>query len=193
MRSLAGALAALLGLASLVAVLYAFLTLLPLMADVFTYRRLDHYAPATFETEWVRMGDETAPEAVGHVGAKREVVFLGGLLPHPPRDLNELQDMMVGRERIDIYYDPGARGTSFEGRRLRAIPAPPEGDLRALITGRITHSLLRGYLPAIVLTLLGVLISRLGKGLGCWLYPSVFFLACQPVFMAFILIIEFLT
>jgi hypothetical protein len=194
MRSLAGVLTALLGIASLPAVLYSFLTMLPLMADVFVYTHVDRFAPATFEVEWVRYDDETPPQAVGNVGGRREVLFIGDLIPHSPRDLNDLQDMMKGRERIDAYYDPTGSRTSYEGRHLRLVSAPPDGDLRTQIRGRMTRALLKGYLPAIVLTLLGVLAARWGRsGLGCWVYPSVFFLCCQPFFIGVILIFEYLT
>lgn len=194
MRSLAGVLTAILGIASLPAVLYSFLTMLPLMADAFVYTHIDRFSPATFEVEWERFDDETPPQAVGNVGGRREVMSIAGLIPHSPRDLNDLQDMMKGKERIDVYYDPTGSRTSFQGSHVRVVPAPPDGDLRTHIRGRMTKSLLKGYLPAIVLTLLGVLVARSSKSaLGCWVYPSVFFLCCQPFFMAVILIFEYFT
>jgi hypothetical protein len=191
MRSLARVLVAVLGIASFPAVLWAFFHLLPLVADLFVLRRAHAYSPAVFELEWARLDDRT-PVAVGTVAGRRELMSLGDVLPRRPAGLNDLQDLMAGRERLDVLYDAGGTATGFEGRRLRVLPAVK--DLRADRLRRVGRTLLTGYGPALGLVGLALVLSRLdgSKRLGCWLFPSLFFLGVQPVFALFVIATELL-
>jgi hypothetical protein len=193
MKSIAAVVVALLGLASFPAVIFAFFHLFPLMTDALVYWRADRYVPATFEMEWARL-DEGRAEAVGTVGGRREQISLGELLPRPAKDMNDLQDLVAGQERYDVFYDKEGSQTSFEGRRLRLVPAPKTGDFKTDRWDRLERTALVGYTPALLLTGLGLLVAWLrGGGVGCWMVPSVFFLACQPVVVVFILVVEALT
>jgi hypothetical protein len=188
MRSLARVTVALLGVASLPAVFWAFFHLLPLMSDVFVLRRAGAYVPAVFEVEWARF-DEEAPMAVGTIAGRREVMSVAELLPRRATGLNDLQDLMAGQGRIDVLYDAHGTATSFEGQRLRLLPATP--DLRADRLRRVVRTLVTGYGPAVLLVGLGLLVSRLGAGrMGCWLFPSLFFLGIQPLFALFVIVVE---
>jgi hypothetical protein len=191
MKTLAGVVTALLGFVSLPAVMVAFFHLLPLISDLFVLRRAGHYVPATFELEWARTEEDMGPEAVGTVGGKREVLSLTPFLPRRPTSLNDLQDLVADLERIDVFYDAGGSGTSFQGRRQRLVPVPEGGDLRQAMTRRVLRTLILYFCPAVLLTGLGLLIARLGRGtLGCWMFPSAFFLACLPLFALFVVAVE---
>jgi hypothetical protein len=189
MRTLARATAAILGVASFPAVLWAFSHLLPLMSDVFVLRRATAYAPAVFEVEWARLEKGRRPVAVGLIAGRREVMSLAEILPRSPTGLNDLQDMMASKERIDVLYDAGGSATSFEGRRLRVLPAT--ADLRAERRRRVERALLVGYGPAVLLVGLALLVSWVGDTrMGCWLFPSAFFLGIQPLFALFVIVME---
>lgn len=188
MRTLLRATVALLGVSSFPAVVSAFFHLLPLMADVFVLRRADAYVPAVFEVEWARFEDAT-PVAVGTIDGRRELMALTEVLPRRPTGLNDLQDMMAKTTRIDVAFDRGGTKTSFEGRLVRVLPATP--DLRADRWRRIERTLLLGFVPAILLVVIGLALARIaGGGLGCWFGPSLFFLATLPLFAAFIFAAE---
>jgi hypothetical protein len=188
MKTLAGFLAAFLGVSSLVAVMWAFFHLLPLLSDVLVLRRASAYVPAVFEVEWATF-DEDHPIAIGNVGGKRETLLLRDVLPRRATSLNELLDLMATTERLDVHYDAGGTKTSFEGARLRVVPATP--DLRADRWRRVQRTLLLGYGPAILLLGAGLVLTWIGgKRLGCWFGPSLFFLVVQPLFVAFILFAE---
>lgn len=190
MRNLARAVVAVLGIASFPAVIWAFFNLLPLMADVFVLRRAGAYVPAVFEVEWARLEKRQRPVAVGLIAGHREVMSLAEILPRSPTGLNDLQDLMANKERIDVLYDARGSGTSFEGRRLRVLPATP--DLRAERLRRVERALLLGYGPAVLLVGLGLLVSWVSKQrMGCWFFPSVFFLGIQPLFALFVIAMEF--
>ena len=190
MRSLARAAVALLGVASFPAVVFAFFHLLPLMADLFVLRRVEAYVPAVFQMEWARFDDAT-PVAVGTIAGRREIMSLADVLPRRATSLNDLQDLMAGKDRIDVFYDAGGTATGFEGRRIRVLPAT--ADFRADRRRRVARTLLTGYGPAVLLVVLGLVVSRLGaRRMGCWMLPSVFFLGVQPVFALFILATELL-
>jgi hypothetical protein len=116
---------------------------------------------------------------------------LADVLPRRATSLNDLQDLMAERERIDVLYDPQGTATSFEGKRLRVLPATP--DLRADRWRRVVRTLLIGYGPAVALLGLGLLVSWVAATrLGCWLFPSLFFLGVQPVFALFVIATELL-
>jgi hypothetical protein len=190
MRSLARATVVVLGVGSLPAVFWAFFNFLPLISDLFVLRRASAYVPAVFEVEWARLDDGT-PMAVGTIAGRREVMSLGDVLPRRPTGLNDLQDLMVGKERMDVLYDAGGTATGFEGRRIRVLAATE--DLRSHLQRRLTRTLLVGYGPALLLVGLGVLVSRLAaRSMGCWLAPSLFFLAAQPIFAVFVIATELL-
>lgn len=168
--------------------IWAFFHLLPLVADVFVLRRAGAYRPAVFEVEWARF-DEDHPVAVGTIGGRREVMSLAEILPRRPTGLNDLQDLMADKTRLEVLYDAHGTATAFEGRRLRVLPATP--DLHAERLRRVVRSALTGYGPAVALVGLGFLISRLwARRMGMWLYPAFFFLAIQPVFVLFLLALE---
>lgn len=191
MRSLVRTAVALLGLVSFPAVLWAFFHLMPLMTDLIVLRRAGSYVPAVFEVEWARMGDGH-PQAVGTIDGHREVLSLKGLLPRSPRDINDLQDLVAKIERLPVLYDPHATRTRFEGVGVRVLPAT--ADLRAQRLQSLGRGLALGYGPACGLIGLAFLVSRLdGRGVGCWLAPSLFFLGIQPVFAAFMLVVELLS
>lgn len=188
MRSLARAMVALLGVASFPAVIFAFFHLLPLMADLFVLRRAEAYVPAVFEVEWARF-DDAAPVAVGTIAGRRELMSLTDVLPRRASTLNDLQDLMAGKDRIDVLYDAGGTATGFEDRRVRVLPATP--DLRADRLRRVVRTLATGYGPAVLLVGLGLLISRLGaRRMRLWLFPSLFFLGIQPLFALFVIGVE---
>jgi hypothetical protein len=188
MRTLARVTVAILGLASFPAVIWAFFHLLPLMADIFVLRRATAYVPAVFEVEWARL-EKSRPVAVGLIAGRREVISLTEILPRTPSGLNDLQDLMAKTERIDVLYDAQGTGTSFEGQRLRVLPATP--DLGAERLRRVERSLLIGYGPAVLLVGLGLLVAWLsGERMGCWLFPSAFFLGIQPFFALFVIAME---
>jgi len=191
MKTLARVATALLGLAAFPAVIVAFFSLLPLISDVFVLLRADRYVPATFELEWPRLDEESGPEAVGTVGGKREILSLGPFLPRRPTSLNDLQDLVADKERFDVLYDAGGTKTGFQGRRLRAVPLPESGSLRQEQTRRVTSTLLFRFGPALLLTLFGLAAARFGGGgVGCWMYPAAFFLACLPLFALFVIVVE---
>ena len=100
MRSLVRAVVALLGVASFPAVVFAFFHLLPLMADLFVLRRVEAYVPAVFQMEWARFDDAT-PVAVGTIAGRREIMSLADVLPRRATSLNDLQDLMAGKDRIE--------------------------------------------------------------------------------------------
>jgi hypothetical protein len=189
MRSLARVAVALLGLASFPAVIWAFFHLLPLVADVFVLRRAAAYVPAVFEVEWARF-DEVTPVAVGTINGRRETMSLNDVLPRRPTGLNDLQDLMADKARMDVLYDAQGTRTAFEGRRLRVLPRTP--DLPEESSRRVVRTALVGYGPALLLLGLGFLISRLwARRMGMWLYPAFFFLAIQPLFVLFLVVLEF--
>ena len=116
-------------------------------------------------------------------------MVLGDVLPRRPLGLNDLQDLMADKERIEVLYDPSGTQTSFEGTRVRVLPATP--DLRADRLRRVVRKVAIGYGPAVVLVGLGLIISRLrAKRMGCWLGPSLFFLCVQPLFALFVIVTE---
>jgi hypothetical protein len=188
MRTLAGFLAALLGVSSLLAAIWAFFQLMPLVTDVLVLRRASAYIPAVFEVEWATF-DEDHPIAIGTIGRKRETLSLRDVLPRKAASLDDLQDLMASTERIDVLYDDRGTKTSFEGARLRVLPATP--DLRADRWRRVQRTLLVGYGPAILLLGAGLILTWVGgKRLGCWFGPALFFFAVQPLFALFILVVE---
>jgi hypothetical protein len=158
------------------------------MTEVLVLRRASAYVPAVFEVEWATL-DEDHPIAIGNIAGKREVLSLRDVLPRQATGLNDLQDLMASTERIDVQYDASGTRTSFEGARLRVVPATP--DLRADRWRRVQRTLLVGYGPALLLLGAGLILTWIGgKRLGCWLGPALFFFAVQPLFVLFILVVE---
>ena len=188
MRTLAGFLAALLGVSSLLAVIWAFFHLMPLLTDVLVLRRAAAYVPAVFEVEWATF-DEDHPIAIGTIAGKREALSLRDVLPRRATSLNDLQDLMAATEQVRVLYDAGGTKTTFEGARLRVLSATP--DLRADRWRRVQRTLLVGYGPAILLLGAGLILTWVGgKRLGCWFGPALFFFAVQPLFALFIVVVE---
>ena len=174
-------------MAALVATVAGFFGFLRLVSDVYVLVRAPRYQRAVLEVEWTRLFDY--PEAVGTIAGKRERLPLAGLLPRPPRDLNDLQDMTSGMRRIDVLYDPQATRTRFEGATVRVLRFTP--DLRGQQLQRVERGLALGNGAALALLLAALVLGRAaGQPAGCWAAPAVAMLGFQVLCVAFMVAIE---